>query len=70
MVEYHTCEIAAPDGIGSVVDILLFTTTNTDETHNNVVAIWTNRIIPQRDSWIWSCLTEDGGVCSDSHVAS
>ena len=69
MVEDNASPVTRPGGIGTVVDVLLLTTTATDKTHHDVIAVIPQRVIAQGNAGGGSRLAENGGVGTDADVA-
>ena len=68
VVENHAFLMTGPDGIGTVVDILLLTTTETDETDDDIIGIGTDGIITDGDARTRSCLALDSSVGTNLKV--
>ena len=67
VVEDDAGLVALPWSISSVVDVLLLSTANADET-DDVVATRLNRIIAQGDAWRRGCLSENCDVVCEFEV--
>ena len=63
MVENYVAHVALPGGIGTVVDVYLFTASDTDKAYD-IVGLWADGVIAQGDTWVGSRLSKDGGVLS------
>ena len=61
--------MACGRGIGTVVDVFLLSTTDTDEAHHDVVAGRVDGVITQGDARSRSRLSGYGGVGADVDIA-
>ena len=69
MVDHDACIVAGRRCIGTIVDILLLTTTGTNIAHDDVVAIGINGVIAKGNAWRWSRLTKDGCIGANVDIA-
>ena len=68
VVEHHEGLLSLPQGIGTLVDILLLAATETDEA-DDVVGTRAHGVVAQGDAGVGSRLSEDGDVVLDGEVA-
>ena len=69
MIKDDTRPVACPGGIGTVVDVLLLTTTAADEAHHDIIAVIPQRVISQGDARGRRGLAENSGVGTDTDIA-
>ena len=67
MVEQDAGSVALPDGVGSVVDVLLLSAPDAQET-DDVVLRGLHGIVAQRDARLGGRLSGDSGVLADGEV--
>ena len=68
MVKDEPRDVALPNDVGTVVDVPFLPTATTYEAYD-AVGLWLDSIVTQCDTWCGCCLTEDGSVGTDIHVA-
>ena len=68
MVEDDSREVTAPCGISYIVDILFLSTTNTNETHNDIVTIGAYSIVTNSYTWTGSRLSENSRIGTNSEI--
>ena len=61
--------MASRRGISTIVDVLLLTTANADETHDDVITVGVNGVVAQGDAWRRGRLSLDSGVGTDVDIA-
>ena len=62
MVEHDVFSLSSPDGIGSIVDVYRITTTETDESDDDIVCRNRNRVIGLRNAIARGGLSRNGNI--------
>ena len=68
MIENQARKVSSPCSIGTFINVLFFSASNTDVAHDNVVAIWAYSVIPQCNTWSRGSLACYGRIRVDGKI--
>ena len=69
VVDHYAGKVAGCRSIGTIVDVLLLTSADAYETHDDIITVWIDGIIAQRNTRSRSRLSENGGVGTNADIA-